>query len=100
MAAAAKEKAYTIIAAKGATSFGIASVVSSICESILFNQRHIRPVSHWVERFACCISLPAVLGRGGVQRTIEIPLSDEEREELNRSAEAIKDCYNQALMDK
>jgi L-lactate dehydrogenase len=91
----AKTKAYSIIAAKGATSYGIASVVSSVCESILFNQRHTRPVSHWVDNLGCCISLPAVLGHGGVQKTIETPLNDEERQALRRSAEEIRKCVEE-----
>jgi L-lactate dehydrogenase len=90
IATIAKSKAYSIIAAKGATSYGIASVVSSICESILFDRRLVRPVSHWVESLGTCISLPAVLGRRGVQRTIEMHLSSGEREVLEKSAEEIK----------
>jgi L-lactate dehydrogenase len=90
IANATKTKAYSIIAAKGATAFGIASVVSSICEAILFDQRLVRPLSHWVESLGTCISLPAVLGLGGVQKTIEVPLTDEEREVLVKSAEEIK----------
>jgi L-lactate dehydrogenase len=85
-----KTKAYSIIAHKGATAFGIASIVSSICEAILFDQRRVWPLSHWVESLGTCISLPAVLGRGGVQKTIEVPLTDEEREVLVKSAEEIK----------
>jgi len=85
-----KTKAYSIIAAKGATSFGIASVVSSICEAILFDQRLVIPLSHWIENLGTCISLPAVLGSGGVQKTIEVPLTDEEQEVLKNSAEEIK----------
>jgi L-lactate dehydrogenase len=90
LATAAKHKAYSIIAAKGATSYGIASIVSAICEAIIFDQRHVRPVSHWVEKFGSCVSLPAVLGHGGVQRTIDIPLSNEEEEVLLKSVEEIK----------
>lgn len=91
LAIAAKDKAYSIIAAKGATAYGIASVVSAICESIIFDQRHVRPLSHWVERFGTCISLPAVLGNGGVLRTIDIPLNEEEDEKLLKSVEKIKE---------
>jgi malate/lactate dehydrogenase len=43
-----------------------------------------------VERFGSCVSLPAVLGHGGVLRTIDIPLSDEEEEGLLKSVEEIK----------
>jgi len=68
LANSAKTKAYSIITAKGATAYGIASIVSSICESILLNQQHVRPVSHWVESLDTYISLPAVIGHGGVQK--------------------------------
>ena len=87
-------KAYSIIAAKGATAYGVASVVSSICESILFNQCHIRPVSHWVESRQCCISFPAVIGRGGVVKTINIPLNDEEEQSMKKSVESILGCVH------
>jgi L-lactate dehydrogenase len=94
IASSTKDKAYSIIAAKGATAFGIATVVSSICESILFHLRHIRPVSHWVESLQCCVSLPAVLGRGGVLQTVDLPLSDEERHQMKKSVEAIRKCLD------
>jgi len=70
LANSAKTKAYSIIAAKGATAYGIASIVSSICESI--------------------VSLPAVIGHGGVQKTIEVPLDDTEKELLRKSVEEIR----------
>jgi L-lactate dehydrogenase len=49
-------------------------------------------VSHWVENLQCCISLPAVLGTGGVLQTIDLPLSGEEKVEMMKSAERIKEC--------
>jgi L-lactate dehydrogenase len=52
--------------------------------------RDVRLVSHRVERFGCCVSLPAALGHGGVLRSVEMPLSKEEREGLGRSKEEIK----------
>jgi len=90
LANSAKTKAYSIIAAKGATAYGIASIVSSICESILLNQRNVRPVSHWVESLETYISLPAVLGHGGVQKTIDVQLSETEKDLLRKSAEEIR----------
>ena len=35
-----------------------------------------------------------MLGHRGVQRTIEVPLSDGEAEELKKSARAIKECVD------
>jgi L-lactate dehydrogenase len=90
LASSTKAKAYSIIAAKGATSYGIASIVVSICETVLFDQRQIRPVSHWIESLGCCLSLPAVLGRKGVLRTIDLPLNKEASEKLEQSAAEIR----------
>ncbi|KAI9808102.1 MAG: hypothetical protein M1825_004559 [Sarcosagium campestre] len=91
IATAAKDKALDIIRVKGFTSYGVAAVVSSICESILFDQRQVRPLSHWQEDLQCCLSLPAVLGRNGITATIPLPLSEEEVKLLQTSATAMKD---------
>lgn len=47
-------------------------------------------MSHWIESLGTYISLPAVLGHGGVQKTIEVPLDENERRMLRESAEEIK----------
>ncbi|KAI9804248.1 MAG: hypothetical protein M1833_007055 [Piccolia ochrophora] len=91
IATAAKDKALEIIKVKGFTSYGVAAIVTSICESILFDQRHVRPLSHWQEELQCCLSLPAVLGRNGIARTVELPLSEEEESLLQASASTMKD---------
>jgi L-lactate dehydrogenase len=87
---AVKTKAQRIIEAKGATSFGIGSIVSSICSSILFDKRNVRPISHWNEKFGCCLSLPVVLGRRGVGRVIDVPLDEDEQQQLADSARSLK----------
>jgi len=80
---ATRQKAYEIINVKGSTAYGIAATVSSICESILFDRRHIRPLSHWQDGLGCCLSMPAVIGRRGVLSTIAMPLDDDEKILLN-----------------
>ncbi|KAJ4354956.1 hypothetical protein N0V95_003365 [Ascochyta clinopodiicola] len=89
-----KNKATSIIENKGATNYGIGGVAASICKSILSDQRNIRPVSHWQEELGVCLSLPAVLGREGLVRTIDLGLSGEEKEKLKKSAEALKEVIN------
>ncbi|KAJ4309591.1 hypothetical protein N0V94_008855 [Neodidymelliopsis sp. IMI 364377] len=86
-----KNKATSIIENKGATNYGIGGVAASICKSILFDQRNIRPVSHWQEELGVCLSLPAVVGREGVVRTIELGLTSEEKGKLEKSAKALKE---------
>jgi L-lactate dehydrogenase len=41
------------------------------------------------------LSLPCVVGRNGIEKVIEIPLSDDEKEGLIKSAEILKKIYKQ-----
>ncbi|PKS13048.1 hypothetical protein jhhlp_000389 [Lomentospora prolificans] len=85
-----RNAAATIIDGKGATSFGIGAIVSSICSAILFDKHLVRPISHWVPELSCCISLPVVLGRRGASRTIPLNLSDDEQAALESSAATLR----------
>lgn len=96
MAAETKNKAAAIIEAKGSTEFGIASVTASICKSILFNHRNVRPVSHYQDEYKLCLSKPAILSRNGVSETVELPLDEAEREALASSAKAMRDIIKEA----
>ncbi|KAF1927682.1 L-lactate dehydrogenase [Didymella exigua CBS 183.55] len=89
-----KNKATSIIADKGATNYGIGGVAASLCKSILSDQRIIRPVSHYQEDLGVALSLPAVIGRQGLLRTIDVGLDAEEKAKLKRSADALKDVIN------
>jgi len=85
-----KDKAAHIIEVKGATNYGIGAVTASICKSILFNHRNVRPVSHYIDELKCCISLPVVLGREGIVQNIPLTLDEEEQKALQKSAEIIR----------
>ncbi|KAK7185054.1 hypothetical protein PSPO01_08966 [Paraphaeosphaeria sporulosa] len=89
-----KNKATSIIENKGATNYGIGAVTASICKSILSDQRNIRPVSHYQEDLGVCLSIPAVIGRQGLVRTIEVGLNEEEKTKLKKSVEALKEIIN------
>jgi len=90
MAEYTKKKAYKIIEAKGATYFGIGAVVSAICETILRNERHIRPVSCYQEKLGVYLSMPCVLGSKGIQQILQVPLDEKEQKQLDESAVALK----------
>jgi len=79
-------KAYEIIKLKGATYFGIAGCVSMLVQCIILNQRHVRPLSTFVEEYGCVLSMPVVLGGNGVERIIEVHLSSDEKVRLQQSA--------------
>ncbi|KNC98811.1 L-lactate dehydrogenase [Spizellomyces punctatus DAOM BR117] len=85
-----KNKAYKIIEAKGATYFGIGGVAASICECIIFDLRHVRPLSHYIPELNVCLSFPVVLGHSGVRQTLKPPLTEEEEELLKKSAKEMR----------
>jgi L-lactate dehydrogenase len=90
-----RNKAASIIAAKGFTSYGVAATTTMICESIIFDQCHVLPISHWVDDLGCCLSLPAIVGRKGVRGAVKMTLDDEERKLLEKSAQSLKEVLEQ-----
>lgn len=90
----ARDAAYRIIRAKGATYYAIAEAVRRIVTAILRDEQAILPVSVSAEGAygieGLCMSLPAVIGSRGIERLPEIPLSQTEREALFHSAKRIR----------
>lgn len=89
-----KNKATSIIENKGATNYGIGGVAASICKSILFDEKIVRPVSYYQDGLGVCLSMPAVLGRGGIVRSVPMPLDGEEKRLLEQSAKTLKEVIN------
>lgn len=87
-----RNKAAEIISCKEATYYGIAACITHICESILFDQRLILPLSVYQKEFDVCLSMPVVLGRKGIEKEINIQLNKNEKVALGKSAEQIKKC--------
>jgi L-lactate dehydrogenase len=89
-----RRAAYEIIQRKGATNFAIAAALTRIIEAILRDEQSVLTVSTLVQGEYglrdVCLSLPAIVGRQGVQRVLPIPLSEAELAALRRSAEAIR----------
>ncbi|MBR6726935.1 MAG: L-lactate dehydrogenase [Clostridia bacterium] len=85
-----RDAAYHIIAAKGSTYYAIAEAVRRIATAILRDEDAILPVSvsaNGVYGLSdLSLSLPAVLGKSGVKRVLEIPLAPNEEAMLRRSA--------------
>jgi L-lactate dehydrogenase len=90
-----KESAYEIIEKKNATYYGIAMAVKRICEAILRDEKSILPVSVLMEGDYgirdIVLSMPAIVGKDGVEKQVPIALSEQEHEELQKSAELLKE---------
>ena len=89
-----RRDAYKIISGKGATYYGIASAISHIVDVIKNDKKKIVPLStplkgeYGLEGLS--LSLPCVLGRSGVERVIDLPLTLSEQESLMNTAKIIK----------
>ncbi|KAG8522420.1 L-lactate dehydrogenase A-like 6B [Galemys pyrenaicus] len=86
--------AYEIIKRKGYTSWAIGLSVADLAESILRNLRRVHPVSTRVKGLYgiskdVFLSVPCVLGKGGVTDLITVRLSPEEEAGLKKSAETL-----------
>ena len=98
LAAGVKNSAYEIIDKKGATYYGIAMSVRRVCEAIVRDEKSILPVSsvqhgsYGIQDVA--LSLPAVVGKDGVETIVPIALSDEEIAALRASAQTLKDVLD------
>jgi L-lactate dehydrogenase len=80
----------TIIEGIGASQYGIGMVSARLSEMVLRDERAVIPIGCYNPAFGVTLSLPSVVGQGGVERTIEPEMSDAERQGLQRSADAIK----------
>ncbi|KAF9424646.1 hypothetical protein BGZ94_008008 [Podila epigama] len=84
-------KAYSIIDLKGATSFGIAAVVSELALCITLNKLSVIPLSTYCERFDACLSFPVSLGTNGVEKIIYPEMNKHELDLVNASAKATRE---------
>jgi len=79
---------------KGYTNYGIALAVTAIVEAIALDTKHTMPVSVAVDGFLgvrdVCLSLPAVVGRGGIERILHPRLNETESRAFRASARAVR----------
>ncbi len=85
--------AYRIIEGKGATYYGIAKAVGRIVECIIKDQHSVLPISVLVDGHyglhGIYMSLPAILGRNGVEEILDFDLNETEREQLENAAKRL-----------
>ena len=89
-----RRAAYSIIAGKGATYYGIGSALARIVDAILHDQRSILTVCAPTEDVQgvknVTVSLPRIVGGTGVLQTLPLPLDENERRLLQTSATVIR----------
>lgn len=102
IAESVKNSAYEIIEKKKATYYGIAMSVKRICEAIVRDEKSILPVSCMQtgeEISGVALSMPAIVGKHGVEGSVPIELSADEKEALKNSAETLRAVLNDVMSE-
>lgn len=90
-----KNAAYEIISRKKATYFAIGLAVNRIVEAIFRDENSILTVSslfqgeYGIENIY--LAIPTIVNRTGAKSVIEMPLDNEEKEKLKKSADILKE---------
>ena len=80
----------TIIEGHDASQYGIGIVSARIAEMVLRDEGSAIPIGSFQREFGVTLSLPSVVGRGGVTAILPPELSAEERDGLRKSAENLR----------
>lgn len=98
-----KHAAYEIINRKGYTNYAIALAVRRISEAILDDEQSILTVSGLLNGVYgisdVCLAMPCIVGREGIRKILPIPLSKSEFDQLQNSANLLKDIINHSNID-
>jgi L-lactate dehydrogenase len=97
LAAAVRDRGRSIHERKGFTSYGVAAAVARIVRAIVRDEKRIFMVSVLAaEEYGIgpvALSLPCIVGRGGIARQLILSMSEEERRMLERSASILDQAY-------
>ena len=98
-----RDSANEIIKRKGATYYGIAMAVGRIAACIVKDEHAVLPISAVLEGEygleGLALSIPSIVGRNGLEKTLEIPLAPPERAALDRSAQQMKEAISGLRID-
>lgn len=85
-----RNEAYEIIEKKGATHYGIGTCVVRIVNCILNDERRVLPVSSLDDNAGVYNGFPAIVGRQGIIRRLEVQLSEAEGIKFQKSVNALR----------
>lgn len=93
-----RDSAYEVIDRKGATYYGIAMAVVRIVLSIIRDEHSVLPVSAYIDGHYglnnVCIGVPSIVGSSGIEKVLDIPLSEDEAKKLSNSVNTLKDVID------
>lgn len=104
MFAQATQAGYEVFNKKGCTNYAIAMAAAYVIETIRRDARHTMPLSVLVDGYqgvsGVCLSLPVVVGRGGIVRWMNPQLNEQESAAFQQSASVIREVIVGTLGEK
>ncbi|MBQ3325815.1 L-lactate dehydrogenase [Candidatus Saccharibacteria bacterium] len=91
----ARKEAYEIINKKGATYYGIGACVTKLVNCILGDERRVLPVSSYDDFAGVYNGFPAIVGRQGVIRRLDLKMTEAEGMKLQKSTNALKSAISE-----
>jgi L-lactate dehydrogenase len=91
-----REANITIIEGTGASQLGIGMVCARITEIVARDERAVLPIGAFSPKYGVTLSLPAVLGRAGILRSLVPKMTDQESAALRASADHIRQALEKA----
>jgi L-lactate dehydrogenase len=87
-----------VIKKKGGAGWAVAIAIREVVHAVLLNRRALLPVSSLVQGAYgirdVCLSVPAIVGRKGIERHVEFKLWPKEQMGLQASARALQETLN------
>jgi L-lactate dehydrogenase len=97
---AVRDAGQHVVVGKGCTEFGIGMVCSDIVQAIQNDEKRILPVSTLLEgeygQSGIHAGVPAVIGKNGMERIVEINLTSEEKKKFDHSCSVIRGFIERA----
>jgi malate dehydrogenase len=85
-----------VIAKKGATFYAPANGIARMVEAVRYDKKALLPVSAFLEGefglSGLCIGVPAIIGKEGVEKIIQLDLQGKEKESFEKGAETLKEA--------
>jgi len=94
-----KQVAAKVIELKGATVHAPGNGISAIIESVVRDRKQVIPVATYLDgeygHSDVTIGVPAVMGKNGVEKIIELELNDEEKQMFDKGIESVKSAISE-----
>ena len=100
----ASRAGFEVLKHKGCTNYAVALASAEIIECIANDSKHTLPVSLRVDGFLgvddVCLSLPAVVGRNGIERVLHPRLDEKEQAAFLHSANVVREVIASSAPEK